>query len=108
MTLVDMSMWVNHLRASDPILVSPLEYKRVVMHPMGLGIGCHRQAVDPGSRLWNVAADLGLACEIAHVRMDGDARGEEFQLCQQPEQAHYRPNPGSATVSRAGCARPRE
>lgn len=37
MILADTSVWVNHLRATDPILVSLLDDNQVVMHPMVIG-----------------------------------------------------------------------
>lgn len=37
MTLVDTSVWVNHLRANDPILEELLEDNQVLMHPMVIG-----------------------------------------------------------------------
>lgn len=37
MTLADTSVWVNHLRANDPILMSLLDDNQVVMHPMVIG-----------------------------------------------------------------------
>ena len=37
MILADTSVWVNHLRANDPILVSLLDDNQVVMHPMVIG-----------------------------------------------------------------------
>ena len=37
MTLADTSVWVNHLRANDPILEALLEDDQVLMHPMVIG-----------------------------------------------------------------------
>ena len=37
MILVDTSVWVDHLRSSNPVLAELLEQNRVVMHPMVLG-----------------------------------------------------------------------
>lgn len=37
MILVDTSVWVDHLRASDPTLVQLLDTAQVVMHPFVLG-----------------------------------------------------------------------
>ncbi len=37
MILADTSVWVNRLRATDPILVSLLDDNQVVMHPMVIG-----------------------------------------------------------------------
>ena len=37
MTLVDTSVWVNHLRANDPMLEALLEDDQVLMHPMVIG-----------------------------------------------------------------------
>ena len=37
MILADTSVWVNHLRANDPILVSLLDDNQVVMHLMVIG-----------------------------------------------------------------------
>ena len=37
MTLVDTSVWVNHLRANDPNLQALLEDDQVLMHPMVIG-----------------------------------------------------------------------
>lgn len=37
MTLADTSVWVNHLRANDPILERLLEDGQVLMHPMVIG-----------------------------------------------------------------------
>jgi predicted nucleic acid-binding protein len=41
MILVDTSVWVNHLRVSDPLLSSLLTQNRVVVHPWIVGeIAC--------------------------------------------------------------------
>ena len=41
MILVDTSVWIDHLRQGDPLLVAFLETSRVVMHPFVLGeIAC--------------------------------------------------------------------
>lgn len=37
MILVDTSVWVDHLRSDNSVLVELLEQNRVVMHPMVLG-----------------------------------------------------------------------
>ena len=37
MTLVDTSVWVNHLRASDPNLIALLNDNQVLIHPMVIG-----------------------------------------------------------------------
>ena len=37
MTLVDTSVWVNHLRANDVTLATLLDENRVLMHPMVIG-----------------------------------------------------------------------
>ena len=37
MTLADTSVWVNHLRANDPLLQALLEENQVLMHPMVIG-----------------------------------------------------------------------
>ena len=37
MILVDTSVWVNHLRAEEPHLVSLLNDNRVLVHPMVIG-----------------------------------------------------------------------
>ena len=36
MTLVDASVWINHLRANDRMLEASLDDKRVLMHPMAI------------------------------------------------------------------------
>ena len=41
MLLVDTSIWVDHLRRNEPLLVSALEQGRVLMHPFVIGeIAC--------------------------------------------------------------------
>ena len=37
MILVDTSVWVDHLRSGEPLLVAVLEGARVMMHPFVLG-----------------------------------------------------------------------
>ena len=37
MILVDTSVWIDHLRQSDPILVDALDGGRVLMHPFVIG-----------------------------------------------------------------------
>ena len=37
MTLVDTSVWVNHLRSNDTVLEALLEDNQVLMHPMVVG-----------------------------------------------------------------------
>ncbi|CAN5531880.1 type II toxin-antitoxin system VapC family toxin [soil metagenome] len=37
MILVDTSVWLDHLRATDPHLVEALEFDEVVQHPMVIG-----------------------------------------------------------------------
>ncbi|MFU8814475.1 MAG: type II toxin-antitoxin system VapC family toxin [Pseudomonadales bacterium] len=37
MILVDTSVWIDHLRRGDPMLVTLLERCEVLMHPMALG-----------------------------------------------------------------------
>ncbi len=37
MILVDTSIWIDHLRAGEPVLIEALEGGRVMMHPFVLG-----------------------------------------------------------------------
>ena len=37
MILVDTSVWIDHLRSGEPLLVAVLEVARVMMHPFVLG-----------------------------------------------------------------------
>lgn len=37
MILVDTSVWIDHLRSGEPLLVAVLESARVMMHPFVLG-----------------------------------------------------------------------
>lgn len=37
MILVDTSVWIDHLRSGEPLLVAALEGSRVMMHPFVLG-----------------------------------------------------------------------
>ena len=45
MILIDTSVWIDHLRSGEPLLVAALESARVMMHPFVLGeLACRNLA----------------------------------------------------------------
>lgn len=71
MILVDTSIWIDHLRQSDPILVDALESGRVLMHPFVIGelaCGC----------LANRAEVLDLLAELPAATVATDPETRHF------------------------------
>lgn len=65
MTLADTSVWVNHLRANDPVLVKLLEDSQVVMHSMVIGeLAC--------GNLGDHERILGLLKDLPQIPVAGD------------------------------------
>jgi predicted nucleic acid-binding protein len=54
MILVDTSIWIDHINASDPMLVSLLAEERVLAHPY-VKRDFARESARPRSRHWGVA-----------------------------------------------------
>lgn len=71
MILVDTSIWIDHLRRNEPVLVDALEHGRVLMHPFVIGeiaCGC----------LANRAEVLALLAELPGVPVATDAEALAF------------------------------
>lgn len=71
MILVDTSIWIDHLRQRDPILVDALESGRVLMHPFVIGelaCGC----------LANRAEVLDLLAELPAATVATDPETRRF------------------------------
>ncbi len=65
MILVDTSVWINHLRAAEPRLVSLLNDNRVLVHPMVIGeLAC--------GNLHNRGEVLKLLSRLAEISVAAD------------------------------------
>ena len=66
MILVDTSVWINHLRAEEPRLVSLLNDNRVLVYPMVIGeLAC--------GNLHNRGEVLNLLSRLAEIPVIADA-----------------------------------
>ena len=65
MILVDTSVWIDHLRNGNAVLVELLEQNCVVMHPLLLGeLACGN--LKNRDQLWQLWQNLGSLHEINH------------------------------------------
>lgn len=65
MTLVDTSLWVDHLRSGNPILVSLLEREEVMTHPFVIGeLACGR--IRHRREILGLLATLPAAAPVDH------------------------------------------
>ena len=71
MILIDTSVWIDHLRSGEPLLVAALESARVMMHPFVLGeLAC--------GNLANRSEVLGLLGDLPAALTATDPEALEF------------------------------